>query len=187
MASGHEMRAGHAEREAVAAELREHYASGRLTLDELNERLEATFAAKTRGDLDELMRDLPAGHSAQAGGPSEAPSGWGGMGGPGGIGGPGGWGGPGGGGPGDWSGQSDWGRQSDWGPRTGRGAGQAIAAVIPGLFLIAALLIVGGLAVFGVGATRPFGIVLIFAALAFLRRLLSRRRFGRACGPRRRW
>jgi hypothetical protein len=180
MTSGHEMRAGHAEREAVAAELREHYASGRLTLDELNERLDKTFAAKTRGDLDELMRDLPAGHSAQAGGPSGAPGGWGGMGGPGSIGGPGGWGGPGGGDPGDWN------RRSDSGAHTGRGAGQAIGAIIPGLFLIAALLIVGGFALFGVGAGRPFGIVLIFAALAFLRRLIFRR-FGRACGSRRRW
>jgi hypothetical protein len=179
------MRAGHAEREAVAAELREHYASGRLTLDELNERLDKTFAAKTRGDLDELMRDLPAGHSAQAGGPSDAPGGWGGIGGPGGTGGPGSIGGPGGSGPGD-GGPGDWNRQSDWGARTGRGAGQAIAAVIPGLFLIAAMLIVGGLAVFGVGAGRPFGIVLIIAAFAFLRRLFFRR-FGRAFGPRRRW
>lgn len=184
MTSGHEMRAGHAEREAVAAELREHYASGRLTLDELNERLDKTFAAKTRGDLDELMRDLPAGHSAQAGGPSGTPGGWGRIGDPESMGDPGGWGGPGGGGPG--GGPGDWNRQSDWGARTGRGAGQAIAAFIPGLFLITALLIVGGLAVFGVGASRPFGIVLIFAALAFLRRLLFRR-FGRACGPRRRW
>jgi hypothetical protein len=186
MASEHEMRAGHAEREAVAAELREHYASGRLTLDELNERLDKTFAAKTRGDLNDLMRDLPAGHFAQAGGPSAAPGGWDGiggpgrMGGPGSIGGPGGWGGPGGGGPGDWS------RQSGWGVRTGRGTGPAIGALIPGLFFITVMLIVGGLAVFGVGASRPFGIVLILAALAFLRRLFFRRRFGRACGPRRR-
>ena len=185
MASGHEIRAGHAEREAVAAELREHYASGRLTLDELNGRLDKTFAAKTRGDLDGLMRDLPGGHSAQAGSPSGAPGGWGGMAGPGGIGGPGGWGGPRGEGPG--GGPGDGSRQSDWGARAGRGAGQAIGAIIPGLFLIAAMLTVGGLGVFGIGTGRPFGVILIFAALAFLRRLLFRRGFGRACGPRRRW
>ena len=41
MAAGNEMRVGDAEREAAAAELREHYASGRLTLDELNERVGA--------------------------------------------------------------------------------------------------------------------------------------------------
>jgi len=155
MASGHEMRAGHAEREAVAAELREHYASGRLTLDELNERLDKTFAAKTRGDLEELMRDLPAGQFAA-----------GGMGGSGGAGGPAGWG--------------------TAGSGAGRGAAQAIGASVFGLFLIAVLLLVGWLGVFGIGASRPFGIVLIIAALAFLRRLIFRRRGFRACGPRRR-
>ena len=60
MASGNEMRVGDAEREAAAAELREHYASGRLTLDELNERVDKVFAAKTRGDLNALMTDLPS-------------------------------------------------------------------------------------------------------------------------------
>jgi hypothetical protein len=65
MASGFEMRVSDAEREATAAELREHYASGRLTLDELNERIDKALAAKTRGDLDALMRDLP---SARPGG-----------------------------------------------------------------------------------------------------------------------
>ncbi len=38
MVSGPNMRVGDAEREAVASQLREHYADGRLTLDELNER-----------------------------------------------------------------------------------------------------------------------------------------------------
>jgi hypothetical protein len=61
--SGFEIRVGDAEREAVAAELREHFASGRLTQDELNERLDQAFAAKTRGDLHALTTDLP---SAQA-------------------------------------------------------------------------------------------------------------------------
>jgi hypothetical protein len=67
MASGFEMRVGHEEREAVAAELREHYAVGRLTLDELNERLDKTFAAKTRGDLKALMTDLPSARGAGIG------------------------------------------------------------------------------------------------------------------------
>ncbi|MGC1569460.1 MAG: DUF1707 domain-containing protein, partial [Trebonia sp.] len=60
MAAGNEMRVGDAEREAAAAELREHYASGRLTLDELNERVDKAFAATTRGDLNALMTDLPS-------------------------------------------------------------------------------------------------------------------------------
>ena len=55
-----EMRVSDAEREATASELREHYASGRLSQDELDERLDRTFAAKTRGDLDAIMADLPS-------------------------------------------------------------------------------------------------------------------------------
>ena len=43
MATGYNVRVGDADREAVAAQLREHYADGRLTLEELNERLDQTF------------------------------------------------------------------------------------------------------------------------------------------------
>jgi hypothetical protein len=59
MATAYNMRVGDADREAVAAQLREHYADGRLTLDELNERLDQAFAAKTRADLNTVLRDLP--------------------------------------------------------------------------------------------------------------------------------
>jgi Domain of unknown function (DUF1707) len=59
MASQPSLRIGDAEREAVAAELREHYAHGRLTIEEFNERLDATFAAKTQSDLSRLTADLP--------------------------------------------------------------------------------------------------------------------------------
>jgi Domain of unknown function (DUF1707) len=59
MATGYNVRIGDADREAIAAQLREHYADGRLTLDELNERLDQTFAAKVKADLDVVMRDLP--------------------------------------------------------------------------------------------------------------------------------
>jgi Domain of unknown function (DUF1707) len=59
MATGSNMRVGDADREAIAAQLREHYADGRLTLDELNERIDQTFAAKTKADLNTVMRDLP--------------------------------------------------------------------------------------------------------------------------------
>jgi hypothetical protein len=54
------LRASDADRDRVAALLREHHAAGRLTADEFQERLAATFAAKTMGELDELMADLPA-------------------------------------------------------------------------------------------------------------------------------
>jgi hypothetical protein len=59
MATGFNVRVGDADRDAVAAQLREHYADGRLTLDELNERLDHTFAAKTTADLEAVLRDLP--------------------------------------------------------------------------------------------------------------------------------
>ena len=59
MASSDDLRVGDAEREAVAAELREHYAQGRLTIDDFQRRLDASFAARTRRDLDQLISDLP--------------------------------------------------------------------------------------------------------------------------------
>jgi hypothetical protein len=57
--SGEELRASDAERERVVAELREHHASGRLTVDELAERTEAAYGARTREELAPLTRDLP--------------------------------------------------------------------------------------------------------------------------------
>lgn len=53
------MRASEAEREATVAELRRHAAAGRLDVDELEERVEAAFAARTREELGDLSHDLP--------------------------------------------------------------------------------------------------------------------------------
>jgi hypothetical protein len=55
----HGLRIGHAERDAAAADLGEHYVAGRLSLDELHERLGAVFTAKTYGQLTRIMSDLP--------------------------------------------------------------------------------------------------------------------------------
>ncbi len=55
----HALRIGDAERDAAATDLGEHYAAGRLTLDELHERLDAAFSAKTFGQLGRVMADLP--------------------------------------------------------------------------------------------------------------------------------
>jgi hypothetical protein len=55
----HALRIGDAERDAAAADLGEHYAAGRLSLDELNERLDAVFSSKTLGQLTRIMADLP--------------------------------------------------------------------------------------------------------------------------------
>ncbi len=59
MAPGPGLRIGDADREAAAAHLREHYAQGRLTLEEFNNRLDAVFAATTQSRLSALIRDLP--------------------------------------------------------------------------------------------------------------------------------
>jgi hypothetical protein len=59
MATQPSLRIGDAERESTAAELREHFAHGRLTLEEFNNRLDAVFAAKTQADLSRITRDLP--------------------------------------------------------------------------------------------------------------------------------
>lgn len=53
------MRAADADREAAGAALRQHYAEGRLSTDELSERLDQTYRAKTYGDLDAAFADLP--------------------------------------------------------------------------------------------------------------------------------
>jgi hypothetical protein len=54
------LRASDDDRDRTASLLREHHAAGRLTPDEFQERLDATFEAKTLGQLQELLADLPA-------------------------------------------------------------------------------------------------------------------------------
>ena len=49
----YDLRIGDAERDATMAQLREHFAAGRLTFDELTERIDLTLAAKTQGQIDE--------------------------------------------------------------------------------------------------------------------------------------
>ena len=164
MATGYNVRIGDADREAIAAQLREHYADGRLTLDELNERLDQTFAAKVKADLDVVMRDLP--HVARPF--TDAPASglgntaWQGQA----------WPGP--------TGRSSW----DYGSGNGRRHGSA--AFAPLLVLMWVALIYGAVTLFGIGGgDRPLVIVLLIAAFAFLRRLFGfgRRRRGSG-GPR---
>ena len=54
-----EMRAGDADRQAVAERLKAALDEGRLDLNEYDERLQKTYAAKTYADLDGLLDDLP--------------------------------------------------------------------------------------------------------------------------------
>src|SRR5260221_12766388 len=60
MAADPKIRASDEDRDRVVSLLREHHAAGRLTAEEFNERLDQAYAAKTMGELDELMVDLPA-------------------------------------------------------------------------------------------------------------------------------
>jgi hypothetical protein len=54
-----EMRAGDSDREAVAGRLKAALDEGRLDLHEYDERLQKTYTAKTYGDLNGLLDDLP--------------------------------------------------------------------------------------------------------------------------------
>lgn len=53
------LRVSDADRDVVVAQLGEHAAAGRLTLAEHSERIEQAMEAKTRGQLDALLTDLP--------------------------------------------------------------------------------------------------------------------------------
>ncbi|RVX44696.1 cell wall-active antibiotic response 4TMS protein YvqF [Nonomuraea polychroma] len=54
----HELRASDADRERIAQVLQDAHADGRLTLEELEERLGVLYAARTLGELAQLTGDL---------------------------------------------------------------------------------------------------------------------------------
>ena len=58
------MRASDADRDAVVSDLSEHFQAGRLTAGELDERTGRALAARTWGELGELVADLPAARPA---------------------------------------------------------------------------------------------------------------------------
>jgi|1186.fasta_scaffold72657_3 hypothetical protein len=66
-----EMRAADSDRQAVADKLKQALDEGRLDLGEYDERLQKTYAAKTYGDLNGLLDDLPGISPAQ---PAPAPA-----------------------------------------------------------------------------------------------------------------
>jgi Domain of unknown function (DUF1707) len=59
MAMDDHIRTSDADRERVIARLREHFAEGRLTREELDERITAALGARTFGELRRVMADLP--------------------------------------------------------------------------------------------------------------------------------
>jgi hypothetical protein len=60
MARRSALRASDEDRERIAERLRDATAEGRLLAEELEERLGAVFTARTYGDLDTVVSDLPA-------------------------------------------------------------------------------------------------------------------------------
>jgi hypothetical protein len=68
-----EMRASDADRDRIADVLRDAHADGRLDYDDLLERLDASYTAKTYGDLDRLVADLPRTASQPTTRPVERP------------------------------------------------------------------------------------------------------------------
>ncbi|MEV6131526.1 DUF1707 domain-containing protein [Streptomyces violaceusniger] len=71
------MRASDAERERIAEVLREAVAEGRLDMEEFDERLNAAYTARTHGELEPLVRDLPVpGSAAPAPSAPADPTGW---------------------------------------------------------------------------------------------------------------
>jgi Domain of unknown function (DUF1707) len=159
MASQSYMRVGDADREATAGELREHFASGRLTQEEFDERLNQTFAAKTRADLDAVLRDLPSARPLTATAPPRSDYG-----------------------SGTWSGSGAWSGSAHGG--TGGGTGRRTGILTGAMAALWSMVLVFGVLDlgFGVFGGRPLGIGLILAALAVLRRLVFRRVFSRRRG-----
>ena len=58
------LRVSDADRDRAAAELGEHFQAGRLTQEEFDERVGKAINARTQGDLDELLADLPSDRPA---------------------------------------------------------------------------------------------------------------------------
>lgn len=54
-----DVRVSDEQRDRAAQEVREHYAAGRLNEDELSERLDAVYRARTEAELKALRSDLP--------------------------------------------------------------------------------------------------------------------------------
>lgn len=67
-----DLRASDADRDRIAEILREAVAEGRLTPEEHSERIDTTYRAKTLGELEPLVRDLPAHQPGRA--PQPAPA-----------------------------------------------------------------------------------------------------------------
>lgn len=161
MATEWNIRVSDTEREAAAAQLREHFAQGRLTSDELNERLDRAFASKTRAELAAVTSDLP--YMPPSGGlPSDGMRGGyqrAGFGGPG----------------------------SNWtGPGQGNSGPRPALGILPVLLAVFCFFAVAGVLGFGMGSGPSLAVILL-GALAVLRWIFGRGRCRRGGCGRRRW
>ncbi len=71
-----ELRASDADREATVTRLQEAGGEGRITFEEVAERVELADGARTRAELERLTADLPAAAPATAVEPPRKPRGW---------------------------------------------------------------------------------------------------------------
>jgi hypothetical protein len=55
-----DLRVSDQDRDRAAQQLREHFAAGRITEEELNERIQSAYHARTQHELTALLSDLPA-------------------------------------------------------------------------------------------------------------------------------
>lgn len=68
------MLASDAEREQIALALKDAAGEGRLTLEELSDRLGLAYSARTAGELERITSDLPVGASLEAPAPMHTPA-----------------------------------------------------------------------------------------------------------------
>lgn len=66
MSDPSQLRVADDDREQLVAELHEHAVAGRITAEELEERIEGAYRATTRADLDALRADLPVSSTSVA-------------------------------------------------------------------------------------------------------------------------
>jgi hypothetical protein len=71
-----DIRASDAERERTVTVLKEHLTDGRLTWEEFSERMEEAYAARTRGALQVVLRELPVPAAPAAASRRPAPPRW---------------------------------------------------------------------------------------------------------------
>jgi DUF1707 SHOCT-like domain len=69
-----ELRVSDAERDVIVSELGQHFQDGRLSQEEFDQRVGAALAARTRGDLGQLMTDLPRPSVDSLGPPHPGPA-----------------------------------------------------------------------------------------------------------------